>query len=98
MMDQRWFPTLNEREFIEQAFESGLRVDGRGPFDFRNLKIAFGRYLGSIPFQSLLPSFTIGASATATAYGCPPLRCLLKLLLDSAGRMARRRWSSVKRV
>ncbi|XP_051204003.1 exosome complex component RRP45B-like [Lolium perenne] len=47
MMDERWFPTVNEREFIEQAFESGLRVDGRGPFDFRNLKIAFGREDGS---------------------------------------------------
>ncbi|KAK1697858.1 hypothetical protein QYE76_014555 [Lolium multiflorum] len=46
-MDERWFPTVNEREFIEQAFESGLRVDGRGPFDFRNLKIAFGREDGS---------------------------------------------------
>lgn len=40
---------MNEREFIEQALQSDLRVDGRRPFDFRKLTISFGRYLGSIP-------------------------------------------------
>ncbi|KAM3240381.1 hypothetical protein ACQJBY_053828 [Aegilops geniculata] len=47
MMDPRWRPTVNEREFIEQALQSDLRVDGRRPFDFRKLKIAFGREDGS---------------------------------------------------
>ncbi|PNT68810.1 hypothetical protein BRADI_3g45490v3 [Brachypodium distachyon] len=46
-MDQRWRPTVNEREFIEQALQSDLRVDGRRPFDFRKLKIVFGREDGS---------------------------------------------------
>jgi exosome complex component RRP45 len=40
---QRWHPTVNEREFIERALQSDLRVDGRRPFDFRRLKILFGR-------------------------------------------------------
>ncbi|EEE57167.1 hypothetical protein OsJ_07096 [Oryza sativa Japonica Group] len=39
---QRWHPTVNEREFIERALQSDLRVDGRRPFDFRRLKILFG--------------------------------------------------------
>ncbi|XP_044424501.1 exosome complex component RRP45A isoform X2 [Triticum aestivum] len=52
MMDQRWRPTVNEREFIEQALQSDLRVDGRRPFDFRpfdfrKLTISFGREDGS---------------------------------------------------
>ncbi|XP_051216982.1 exosome complex component RRP45A isoform X1 [Lolium perenne] len=47
MMDQRWRPTVNEREFIEHALQSDLRIDGRRPFDFRKLKIAFGREDGS---------------------------------------------------
>jgi exosome complex component RRP45 len=55
MMDQGWCPTVNEREFMELAFQSGLRVDGRGPFDFRDLKIALGRYLGSIPSEPFFP-------------------------------------------
>jgi hypothetical protein len=59
MMDQRWRPTVNEREFIEHALQSDLRVDGRRPFDFRKLKIAFGRYLGSIPSPSIPPSPTV---------------------------------------
>ncbi|XP_044436948.1 exosome complex component RRP45A isoform X2 [Triticum aestivum] len=46
-MDQRWRPTVNEREFIEQALQSDLRVDGRRPFDFRKLTISFGREDGS---------------------------------------------------
>ena len=43
MMDQRWRPTVNEREFIEHVLLSDLRADGRGTFDFRELKIEFGR-------------------------------------------------------
>jgi hypothetical protein len=69
MMDQRWRLTVNEREFIEHALQSDLRVDGRRPFDFRKLKIEFGRYLGKLnPLPpSVLPSPTVRASATATA-------------------------------
>ncbi|EAY86243.1 hypothetical protein OsI_07612 [Oryza sativa Indica Group] len=48
---QRWHPTVNEREFIERALQSDLRVDGRRPFDFRRLKILFGREDGSAEVQ-----------------------------------------------
>uniref|UniRef100_A0A0E0K0Y9 Protein ECERIFERUM 7 n=1 Tax=Oryza punctata TaxID=4537 RepID=A0A0E0K0Y9_ORYPU len=48
---QRWRPTVNEREFIERALQSDLRVDGRRPFDFRRLKILFGREDGSAEVQ-----------------------------------------------
>ncbi|KAG8059019.1 hypothetical protein GUJ93_ZPchr0002g24948 [Zizania palustris] len=50
-MDQRWRPTVNERDFIERALQSDLRVDGRRPFDFRRLKILFGREDGSAEVQ-----------------------------------------------
>jgi len=39
----RWRPTVNERDFIERALQSDLRVDGRNSFDFRTLKITLGR-------------------------------------------------------
>nr|CAB3446844.1 unnamed protein product [Digitaria exilis] len=45
MENLRWRPTVNEREFIEHALQSDLRVDGRHSFDFRKLKISFGRYI-----------------------------------------------------
>ncbi|KAK9273655.1 hypothetical protein L1049_018465 [Liquidambar formosana] len=35
--------TVNEKKFIETALLSDLRVDGRRPFDYRNLSIKFGR-------------------------------------------------------
>uniref|UniRef100_A0ACD5TFH6 Uncharacterized protein n=1 Tax=Avena sativa TaxID=4498 RepID=A0ACD5TFH6_AVESA len=40
-------PTVNEREFIERALQSNLRADGRGPFDFRELKIVLCRENGT---------------------------------------------------
>ncbi|XP_006647360.1 exosome complex component RRP45A-like isoform X2 [Oryza brachyantha] len=51
MEHQRWRPTVNERDFIERALQSDLRVDGRRPFDFRRLKILFGREDGSAEVQ-----------------------------------------------
>ncbi|CAD6250730.1 unnamed protein product [Miscanthus lutarioriparius] len=47
----RWRPTVNERDFIERALQSDLRVDGRHSFDFRKLKITFGREDGSSEVQ-----------------------------------------------
>ncbi|XP_022679332.1 exosome complex component RRP45A isoform X3 [Setaria italica] len=47
----RWRPTVNERAFIERSLESDLRVDGRHSFDFRTLKITFGREDGSSEVQ-----------------------------------------------
>ncbi|XP_075506261.1 exosome complex component RRP45A-like isoform X2 [Primulina tabacum] len=42
---------LNEKKFIETALLSDLRIDGRGPFDYRNVAIKFGREDGSSEVQ-----------------------------------------------
>lgn len=38
---------MNEKKFIETALRSELRVDGRCPYDYRDLNIKFGREDGS---------------------------------------------------
>lgn len=38
-----WRLSANEKKFIETALLSDLRVDGRRPFDYRNLTINFGK-------------------------------------------------------
>ncbi|KAI3746185.1 hypothetical protein L6452_08608 [Arctium lappa] len=43
--------TVNEKNFIEAALLSDLRVDGRRPFDYRKLSISFGREDGSSEVQ-----------------------------------------------
>ncbi|KAL3620364.1 hypothetical protein CASFOL_035276 [Castilleja foliolosa] len=54
-MEQRlantWKMTVNEKKFIETALLSDLRVDGRGPFDYRNMTIQFGGEDGSSEVQ-----------------------------------------------
>ncbi|PON59091.1 Polyribonucleotide nucleotidyltransferase [Parasponia andersonii] len=54
-MEQRlantWRFTVNERKFIETALLSDLRVDGRRPFDYRNLTVNFGKEDGSAEVQ-----------------------------------------------
>lgn len=54
-MEQRlancWRLTVNEKKFIESALLSELRVDGRGPLDYRKLNIKFGRDDGSAEIQ-----------------------------------------------
>lgn len=54
-MEQRlsnaWHITVNEKNFIETALLSDLRVDGRRPFDYRCLTINFGREDGSSDVQ-----------------------------------------------
>ncbi|TVU05964.1 hypothetical protein EJB05_49150 [Eragrostis curvula] len=53
----RWRPTVNERDFIERALQSNLRVDDDRSFDFRRslefrpLNISFGREDGSSEVQ-----------------------------------------------
>lgn len=42
---------MNEKNFIETALLSDLRVDGRRPFDYRRLTIKFGREDGSSEVQ-----------------------------------------------
>ncbi|WJX22603.1 hypothetical protein P8452_11892 [Trifolium repens] len=54
-MEQRlancWRLTVNEKKFIESALLSELRVDGRGPLDYRKLNIKFGKNDGSAEVQ-----------------------------------------------
>ncbi|KAJ4975589.1 hypothetical protein NE237_000695 [Protea cynaroides] len=54
-MEQRlantWRMTVNEKKFIETALLSDLRVDGRRPFDYRQLTVSFGREDGSSEVQ-----------------------------------------------
>ncbi|XP_058745493.1 exosome complex component RRP45A-like [Vicia villosa] len=54
-MEQRlancWRLTVNEKKFIESALLSEIRVDGRGPLDYRKLNIKFGRDDGSAEVQ-----------------------------------------------
>lgn len=38
-----WRLTVNEKRFIETALSSGIRIDGRNPFEYRKLSIKFGR-------------------------------------------------------
>jgi len=40
--------SLNERKFILDAIAKDKRVDGRAPFDFRPLRIAFGKGPGRV--------------------------------------------------
>eukprot|EP01128_Nolandella_sp_AFSM9_P012875 TRINITY_DN9711_c0_g1_i1.p1 TRINITY_DN9711_c0_g1~~TRINITY_DN9711_c0_g1_i1.p1 ORF type:complete len:433 (+),score=123.16 TRINITY_DN9711_c0_g1_i1:107-1300(+) len=41
----------NEREFIEESLREGLRVDGRAVFDYRALRITFGKEHGQVQIQ-----------------------------------------------
>ncbi|KAK1588492.1 hypothetical protein Q3G72_023987 [Acer saccharum] len=54
-MDSRlantWRLTVNERKFIETALLSGIRIDGRNPYEYRKLSIKFGREDGSSEVQ-----------------------------------------------
>ncbi|CDP15071.1 unnamed protein product [Coffea canephora] len=54
-MEQRlantWRMTVNEKKFIETALHSDLRIDGRRPFDYRELTVKFGREDGSSEVQ-----------------------------------------------
>ncbi|XP_045807947.1 exosome complex component RRP45A-like isoform X2 [Trifolium pratense] len=43
--------TVNEKQFIENALLSELRVDGRGPLEYRKLSIKFGKDDGSAEVQ-----------------------------------------------
>jgi len=54
-MEQRlancWRLTVNEKKFIESSLLSELRVDGRGPLEYRKLSIKFGKDNGSAEVQ-----------------------------------------------
>lgn len=54
-MEQRlantWHMSINEKKFIETALSKNIRVDGRSPFDYRQLTIKFGREDGSSEVQ-----------------------------------------------
>ncbi|XP_065044524.1 exosome complex component RRP45A-like isoform X4 [Musa acuminata AAA Group] len=58
-MEQRlantWRMTNNEKKFIASVLASDLRVDGRRPFDYRDLTIKFGRHVFlSPPYPALI--------------------------------------------
>ena len=40
--------SVNEQEFLSKSLKSGLRLDGRGLLDHRNISVSFGFSLGSI--------------------------------------------------
>ena len=42
-----WRLTVNEKNFIKTALLSEIRIDGRKPFEFRNIIINFGRQVQS---------------------------------------------------
>ncbi|RRT70725.1 hypothetical protein BHE74_00019086 [Ensete ventricosum] len=70
-MEQRlantWRMTNNEKKFIESVLASDLRVDGRRPFDYRDLTIKFGRHVFlSPPYPALILS---GLSFTCREQG-----------------------------
>jgi exosome complex component RRP45 len=44
-------PSLNERQFILQALEDNLRLDGRGFDDARSVEITFGDAYGTVDVQ-----------------------------------------------
>lgn len=54
-MEQRlantWQMTVNEKRFIETALLSNLRIDGRSPYEYRDLTIDFGCKDGSSEVQ-----------------------------------------------
>ncbi len=41
-------PSLNERAFILQALQEGIRIDGRPLAAFRNLELSFGEEYGVV--------------------------------------------------
>ncbi|KAL9436870.1 hypothetical protein AB3S75_022839 [Citrus x aurantiifolia] len=46
-----WRLTMNEKKFIKTALTSGIRIDGRNPYEYRKLSIKFGREDGSSEVQ-----------------------------------------------
>ncbi|CAM8910229.1 unnamed protein product [Rhodiola kirilowii] len=54
-MEQRlantWRMTVNEKKFLHAALLQDIRLDGRRPFDYRNLTISFGKVDGSSEVQ-----------------------------------------------
>ena len=56
--------SVNEKEFLSKSLKSGLRLDGRGLLDHRNLSISFGFALGSVELS--LGNTKIQSKVTAT--------------------------------
>ena len=40
--------SANERQFILEALDEGLRLDGRGLTDFRSIEITYGDVYGNV--------------------------------------------------
>jgi len=56
--------SVNEQEFLSKSLKGGLRLDGRGLLDHRNLSISFGFNLGSVELS--LGNTKIQSKVTAT--------------------------------
>jgi len=41
----------NEKAFIKNALKQQIRIDGRGLYDFRGLRINFGKNFGEVQIQ-----------------------------------------------
>lgn len=57
-MEQRlansWRMAVNDKKFIGEALLSEIRIDGRGPFEYRRLTIKFGKYVFFFPCFSAI--------------------------------------------
>lgn len=45
-----WQLTMNEKKFIKTALISGIRIDGRNPYEYRKLSIKFGRQVSAFSY------------------------------------------------
>ncbi|GAY53303.1 hypothetical protein CUMW_148250 [Citrus unshiu] len=57
-----WQLTMNEKKFIKTALTSGIRIDGRNPYEYRKLSIKFGRQSSLALLQPHLVSREDGSS------------------------------------
>ncbi|ORX49032.1 hypothetical protein BCR36DRAFT_404935 [Piromyces finnis] len=50
-MNRELEPSINEKNFLYEALRQGKRIDGRGIYDVRNIKITFGNQYGHVQVQ-----------------------------------------------
>lgn len=49
-LENTWRLTLNEKKFVETALTSGIRIDGRNPYEYHKLSIKFGRQVSALSY------------------------------------------------
>jgi len=50
-MNRELEPSINEKNFLYEALRQGKRIDGRGIYDVRNIRITFGNQYGHVQVQ-----------------------------------------------